>query len=102
MRWRGRLHRSGPRFSRSKRAFTRGVSEEERQFNVCVVSMSPGSSGDGAPRQRDPRGGGIWTEDTPVENRSFMLPVESVGNRYVLAAEAPLDLSGNQLTVKDG
>ncbi len=84
------------------RAFTRGVSEEEREFNICVVSMSPGSSGDGERRERDRRGGGIWTEDTPVENRSFMLPVESVGNRYLLAAEAPMDFTGNQLILKDG
>ena len=29
------------------RAFTRGVAEEERRYNICIVSMGPGTSGSG-------------------------------------------------------
>lgn len=74
------------------RSFTMEVAQEEREFNICVVSMGPGSG----------EGGGIATEEAPEEARQRMKGVESVGNRYVLAAEAPMDLSGHQLVVEDG
>lgn len=70
------------------RTFTRFVAEEVREWNICVVSVSPG--------------GAIATEDAPEEIRRTMPGPESAGNRFVLAAEAPMELSGQRLTLKDG
>ena len=75
------------------RAFTQRVAPEEREFNICIVSMGPGSA-DGRR--------GIITEGTPEENRPFMSPIESVGNRYVIAAEAPMEFTGHQVSVRNG
>lgn len=89
----------------SIRAFTRSVAEEEREFNICIVSMGPGSGAE-VVRQAGPGvpggGGGIVTEDSPEWARERGRWVESVGNRYVLAAEAPMELSGHQIVVRDG
>jgi NAD(P)-dependent dehydrogenase (short-subunit alcohol dehydrogenase family) len=74
------------------RTFTRRVADEERDFNVCVVCMGPNPPGIT----------GIATEDAPEEVRARMRNVEVVGDRYVLAAQAPMDLSGEQLDVQDG
>lgn len=81
------------------RSFTNQIAPEEKDQNVCIVSMSPGSSlsGPGGLRYR-----GIWTEDIADEFRAGMAPIASVGNRYVLAAEAPIEFTGHQLTVIDG
>jgi hypothetical protein len=57
--------------------------------------MSPGSGGGGG-RYR-----GIWTEDIDEEFRAGVAPIETVGNQYVLAAEAPMEFSGHQVTVQD-
>jgi NAD(P)-dependent dehydrogenase (short-subunit alcohol dehydrogenase family) len=70
------------------RTFTRFVAEEVREFNICVVSVSPG--------------GAIATEDAPEEARRTMPGPESAGNRFILAAEAGMELSGQRLTLKDG
>jgi NAD(P)-dependent dehydrogenase (short-subunit alcohol dehydrogenase family) len=70
------------------RTFTRFVAEEVREYNICVVSVSPG--------------GAIATEDAPEAVRRTMPGPESAGNRFVLAAEAPMELSGQRLTLKDG
>ena len=70
------------------RTFTRFVAEEVREYNICVVSVSPG--------------GAIATEDAPEAVRCTMPGPESAGNRFVLAAEAPMELSGQRLTLKDG
>ena len=70
------------------RTFTRFVAEEVRDLNICVVSVSPG--------------GAIATEDAPEEVRRTMPGPESAGNRFVLAAEAGMELSGQRLTLKDG
>jgi 3-oxoacyl-[acyl-carrier protein] reductase len=70
------------------RTFTRFVAEEVREWNICVVAVSPG--------------GAIATEDAPEEIRRTMPGPESAGNRFVLAAEAGMDLSGQRLTLKDG
>jgi NAD(P)-dependent dehydrogenase (short-subunit alcohol dehydrogenase family) len=94
------------------RAFTRFVAEEEREFNVCIMSMGPGgsisSSEPERPRRSGPGipggGGGIVTEDSPEwarQNEGSTL-VDSVGNRYVVAAEAPIEFSGHQVFVRDG
>ena len=93
----------------SIRAFAKFVAEEEREFNVCVLSMGPGSGGaDERPRDAGPGvpggGGGIVTEDSPQWARESSRPaqVESVGDRYVLAAQASMEFSGHQVTVRDG
>jgi 3-oxoacyl-[acyl-carrier protein] reductase len=70
------------------RTFTRFVAEEVREWNVCVVAVSPG--------------GAIATEDAPEEVRATMPGPESAGNRFVLAAEAGMELSGQRLTLKNG
>jgi 3-oxoacyl-[acyl-carrier protein] reductase len=70
------------------RTFTRFVAEEVREWNICVVAVSPG--------------GAIATEDAPEEIRRTMPGPESAGNRFVLAAQAGMDLSGQRLTLKDG
>jgi 3-oxoacyl-[acyl-carrier protein] reductase len=70
------------------RTFTRFVAEEVREWNICVVAVSPG--------------GAIATEDAPEEVRGKMPGPESAGNRFVLAAEADMDLSGQRLTLKNG
>ncbi len=70
------------------RTFTRFVAEEVREYNICVVAVSPG--------------GAIATEDAPEEVRRTMPGPESAGNRFALAAEAGMELSGQRLTLKDG
>ncbi len=69
-------------------AFTRMVAEEVREANVCVVILSPGAA--------------IATEDAPEEARRRMPGPEFAGNRFILAAEAPMALSGHLLTLSDG
>jgi 3-oxoacyl-[acyl-carrier protein] reductase len=70
------------------RTFTRFVAEEMREWNICVVAVSPG--------------GAIATEDAPEEVRAKMPGPDSAGNRFVLAAEAGMELSGQRLTLKNG
>ena len=90
----------------SIRAFTRSVAEEEREFNICIMSMGPGTGGSEAhPRGewRAGAGGGIVTEDSPDWARAREWgTVEEIGNRYVIAAEAPMEFSGHQVLVRDG
>lgn len=69
-------------------SFTRAVAEEEREFNICVVAMSPG--------------GRIATEEASPEAQAEYDGVESVGNRFVLAAQAGMEVSGKLLNIKDG
>ena len=68
--------------------FTRYVAMETKDANICVVVMSPGAA--------------IATEDAPEEARQRMPGPEFAGNRFVLAATAPMELSGKLLTVEDG
>jgi NAD(P)-dependent dehydrogenase (short-subunit alcohol dehydrogenase family) len=78
-------------YSVSKHAIlrlTRFVAEEEREFGICVVAMSPG--------------GRIATEEASPEAQAQWPGVESVGERYVLAAQAGMDLSGRLLDVEAG
>lgn len=70
------------------RTFTRFVAGEVRESNVCVVSIRPGAQ--------------IATEEAPEEARRRMPGPEFVGTRFVLAAQAGMDLSGNLLDVQDG
>jgi 3-oxoacyl-[acyl-carrier protein] reductase len=69
------------------RTFTRFVAEEEREWNVCVLALSP--------RQA------IATEDAPEEARRRLPSPEILGNAFVLAAEAAMELSGNTLEYQD-
>ena len=70
------------------RTFTRFLAEEEREFNICVVMMRPGAQ--------------IATEEAPEEARRRMPGPEVVGDRFVLAATAGMELSGHLLDVQDG
>lgn len=70
------------------RVFTEHLAAEVREFNICAVSLGPEHT--------------IATEEAPAEARSRMDGPASVGNRYVLAAEAPMEWSGSQLTMKGG
>lgn len=70
------------------RAFTRYVAEEEREWNICVVAMTPGRS--------------IATEEATEETRRSLPGLEIMGNAFVQAAEAPMELTGQLLVVKDG
>jgi NAD(P)-dependent dehydrogenase (short-subunit alcohol dehydrogenase family) len=70
------------------RAFTRYVAEEEREWNICVVAMTPGRS--------------IATEEALPEARRRLPSVEIMGNAFIQAAQAPMELTGQLLVVKDG
>ncbi len=70
------------------RSFTQYVAEEEREYNVCVVVLSPG--------------GAIATEDAPAEARARMPGPELAENRFVLAAQVGMDYAGKLLTLQDG
>jgi 3-oxoacyl-[acyl-carrier protein] reductase len=70
------------------RTFTRFVAEEEREWNVCVVAFSP--------RQA------IATEDAPEEARKRLPGPESLGNGFVLAAQAGMELTGKTVEHRDG
>jgi 3-oxoacyl-[acyl-carrier protein] reductase/2-hydroxycyclohexanecarboxyl-CoA dehydrogenase len=92
------------------RAFTKCMADEEREFYICIISMGPGDPISGAPRERRSgqgipgAGGGIITADSPEWSQSNpgSTTVEDIGNRYVLAAEAPMELTGHQVVVRNG
>ena len=64
--------------------FTRFVADEEREWNICLVAVSPG--------------GAIATEVI----RRGMPGLDFVGDRFVLAAQSGMDFTGQLLTLKDG
>ncbi len=70
------------------RTFTRFVAEEVREANVCVVIFSP----------RVP----IATEGAPEEALSSLARPEILGNGFVLAAQTPMELSGEVFSFQDG
>jgi len=70
------------------RTFTRFVAEEEREWNVCVVAFSPKQA--------------IATEDAPEEARKRLPGPESLGNGFVLAAQAGMELTGKTVEHRDG
>ncbi len=70
------------------KTFTRFVAAEERDANVCIVVISPGAA--------------IATEDAPEEARRRMPGPDFAGSRFVLAAQADMDLSGHLVTLQDG
>ncbi len=70
------------------RTFTRFAAEEVRESNVCVVTMSPGVP--------------IATEGAPEEALRRLPGPEILGNGFVLAAQLPMDLSGQIFSYQDG
>jgi NAD(P)-dependent dehydrogenase (short-subunit alcohol dehydrogenase family) len=70
------------------RAFTEYLAEEEREWNICVVTISPG--------------GGVATEDCSEEARRRLPGPEMMGDAFIEAAAAPMEWSGKLLVVKDG
>ena len=87
------------------RAFTRSVAEEEQRYNICIVSMGPGPTGTGQPLIGPGLSrAGIVTDDSPewAHVAGLSRSVETVGNRYVMAAEAGMEFSGHQIAVREG
>lgn len=70
------------------RAFTRYVAEEERGWNICVLAMTPGKF--------------IATEEAPEEARRRLPALETMGNAFIQAAQAPMKLTGQLLVVNGG
>jgi NAD(P)-dependent dehydrogenase (short-subunit alcohol dehydrogenase family) len=70
------------------RTFTRFDAEEEREWNVCVVAFSPKQA--------------IATKDAPEEARMRLPSPEILGNGFVLAAQAGMDLTGKTVEHRDG
>lgn len=68
--------------------FTRYVAEEVRESNVCVVVFSPGVP--------------IVTEGAPEEAFTRLPTPEILGQGFVLAAQAPMEQSGQLFTYEDG
>lgn len=71
------------------RVFTRSVAEEIRQFNVCIVAMSLVEET-------------FATEDAPEDIRNSFPGPDIMENRFALAAEADMALSGHLLTLREG
>jgi 3-oxoacyl-[acyl-carrier protein] reductase len=70
------------------RTFTRYVAEEVRESNVCVVIFSPRVA--------------IATEGAPEEAVKRLPSPEILGTGFVLAAQLPLDATGQLFEYKDG
>jgi len=70
------------------RTFTRFVAEEEREWNICVVAISPKQA--------------IATEDAPEDARKRLPGPEILGDGFVLAAEADMELSGRTVEHRNG
>lgn len=68
--------------------FTRHVAEEEREHNICVVSVHPGHR--------------VATEDAPLLAKRSMPGPESVGDVFFLAADADMSVSGKLVELVDG
>jgi NAD(P)-dependent dehydrogenase (short-subunit alcohol dehydrogenase family) len=70
------------------KTFTRFVAEEVRESNICVVALGPG--------------GTIAHEMAPEEARQRVAGTDIIQNRFVLAADVGLDMSGHLLDLKEG
>jgi len=98
------------------RAFARHVADEEREFNICIMSTSPDASEGAGGRARAEggrqtgagvpgRGGGLVTADSPEWARHQDRPValvEDIGDKFLIIAEAPMEFSGHQVRVREG
>ena len=69
-------------------AFARFLAEEVRAANICVMAVNPGAT--------------IATEDAPDEVKQSYPGPDVVGDRYVIAADAPMELSGHSVRFRDG
>lgn len=69
-------------------SLTRHLAAEERDYGVCVLAVHPGH--------------GIATERAPAVVRAALPGPDSVGDRFLLAARAGLDLSGRVVDFIDG
>ena len=69
------------------RTFTGFVAEEERESNICVVAVAPGSA--------------IATEEAPEEVRRTLPGPDFVGNGFVLASQLDMEHTGQLLQLKD-
>ena len=70
------------------RVFTQFAAAEVRDSNVCVVTVYPGAA--------------IATEEAPEDARQRMPGPESVGQRFVLAAQVGMDMSGKLVDLVEG
>ncbi len=70
------------------RAFTRYVAEEEREWNICVIAITPGQA--------------VATEGASEEARRRLPGVEIIGDAFIQAAQAPMELTGQLLVFKEG
>lgn len=70
------------------RAFTRYVAEEEREWNICVIAMTPGQA--------------VATEEAPEEARRRLPGVEIMGDSFIQAAQVPMEVTGELLVIKEG
>jgi len=70
------------------RTFTRFVAEEVREANICVVTFSPRFA--------------IATETAPDSAKEAMPAPDVLGNGFVLAAQLPMESSGQCLVHEDG
>jgi 3-oxoacyl-[acyl-carrier protein] reductase len=71
------------------RAFTRFVAEEERAAHVCILAVEPADQA-------------IASEDAPPEVQQLYPGPESVGDRFVLAAEVGMELTGRLVRLENG
>jgi NAD(P)-dependent dehydrogenase (short-subunit alcohol dehydrogenase family) len=62
------------------RKYTQFLAEEEREAGRCVVAVSPG--------------GVMSSEDAPAAVKVCYPGPELIGNRFILAAEAGMELTG--------
>lgn len=67
--------------------FTDYHAAEVEDSGICVVAISPGAA--------------IATEDAPEEARSRMPGPDFAGDRFFLAAEAPMEMSGHLLDIDE-
>jgi NAD(P)-dependent dehydrogenase (short-subunit alcohol dehydrogenase family) len=68
--------------------FSRYLAEEVRENNICVMSLSPGAA--------------IATERAPAEARARMPGPDFASDRFFLAADAGMELSGHLVDLVDG
>ena len=66
----------------------RYLAEEVRSSNICVLSISPGAA--------------IACEWAPEEARKRLPGPEYAGERFFIAIDAPMELSGHLVDVRDG
>ena len=69
------------------RTFTGFVAEEERDSNICVVAVAPGSA--------------IATEEAPEDVRQALPGPDFVGNAFVLASQLGMEHTGQLLQLED-